>query len=87
MLGWAVSGQHWWVIIWQREGERFCKSEKERINEESWGDGENWWRIKMRESMGREREKRFIECFYVGETILIYEMCWDAFDLHVIPTN
>ena len=29
----------------------------------------------MRESMGREREKRFIECFYVGETILIYEMC------------
>jgi hypothetical protein len=29
----------------------------------------------MRESMGREIEKSFIECFYVGETILIYEMC------------
>jgi hypothetical protein len=25
----------------------------------------------MRESMGRERKKSFIECFYVGETILI----------------
>ncbi len=65
------------------------KNHEEEGDEEK--DGENWWRIKMRESMGREIEKSFIECFYVGETILIYEMCWQAayicFDLHVISTK